>query len=127
MRNKNEDRTFWALIIFLMIAANLSAQGASISLNKKIKEPIEIMQGMVLEVDQEIRILEGTNFDGGFRFVQLLNNFNEPIQPADSRAAYKKQKIKFFKEADGVVYLFTKYFAINVVPALKNEEMEILN
>ena len=110
-----------------MIAANLSAQGASISLNKKIKEPIEIMQGMVLEVDQEIRILEGTNFDGGFRFVQLLNNFNEPIQPADSRAAYKKQKIKFFKEADGVVYLFTKYFAINVVPALKNEEMEILN
>lgn len=110
-------------VFFICISVN--AQGASISLKKKIKQPVELSSGQVLKIGDEIRLLEGKNQDGSFRFVQLLNNFNEPIQLADSRAAYKIQEIKFFKEQDGSLYLFTKYFCVHIEPAIINEEIEL--
>ena len=60
------------------------AQGRSISLLKKITEPITISDSIKLSVDDEIKLTLGTNIDGSFKFVQMLNNFNEPIKPADS-------------------------------------------
>jgi hypothetical protein len=37
-----------------------------------------------------------------------------------------KQPILFFKEKDGVIYAFTKYFVTNVEAALLSNEIEIL-
>ena len=102
------------------------AQGKSISLLKKITEPITISDSIKLSVDDEIKLTLGTNIDGSFKFVQMLNNFNEPIKPADSRASMMKQKIKFFKEQDGVYYVFTKYFVINIEAALMSKEVELV-
>jgi hypothetical protein len=67
----------------------------------------------------------GSNQDGSFKYVQLLNNFNEPIKPADSKSAMKKQKVLFFKEQDGVMYLFTKFYAINLEAAVLSKEVVI--
>ena len=103
------------------------AQGSSISLLKKITEPITISDSIKLSIDDEIKFSLGTNIDGSFKFVQMLNNFNEPIKPADSRASMMKQKIKFFKEQEGVYYVFTKYFVINIEAALMSKEVELLN
>ncbi len=112
------------LIGFSVIAF---AQGRSISLLKKITEPITISDSIKLSVDDEIKFTLGTNIDGSFKFVQMLNNFNEPIKPADSRATMMKQKIKFFKEQEGVYYAFTKYFVINIEAALLSKEIELIN
>ena len=103
------------------------AQGRSISLLKKITEPITISDSIKLSIDDEIKFSLGTNIDGSFKFVQMLNNFNEPIKPADSRASMMKQKIKFFKEQEGVYYVFTKYFVINIEAALMSKEVELIN
>ena len=103
------------------------AQGRSISLLKKITEPITISDSIKLSIDDEIKFSLGTNIDGSFKFVQMLNNFNEPIKPADSRASMMKQKIKFFKEQEGVYYVFTKYFVINIEAALMSKEVELVN
>lgn len=111
----------------MLSAFAVSAQGARITWKKKIKEPIEVNELLTLDVGDKIRVLEGVNQDGGFRFVQLLNNFNEPIELANSRVAYMSDKIKFFKEDNGIYYAFTKYFCINLVPALNNQEIEILS
>ena len=102
------------------------AQGRSISLLKKITEPITISDSIKLSIDDEIKFSLGTNIDGSFKFVQMLNNFNEPIKPADSRASMMKQKIKFFKEQEGVYYVFTKYFVINIEAALMSKEVEFV-
>ena len=102
------------------------AQGRSISLLKKITEPITISDSIKLSIDDEIKFSLGTNIDGSFKFVQMLNNFNEPIKPADSRASMMKQKIKFFKEQEGVYYVFTKYFVINIEAALMSKEVELI-
>ena len=103
------------------------AQGRSISLLKKITEPFTISDSIKLSVDDEIKLTLGTNIDGSFKFVQMLNNFNEPIKSADSRASMMKQKIKFFKEQEGVYYVFTKYFVINIEAALMSKEVELVN
>lgn len=103
------------------------AQGRSISLLKKITEPITISDSIKLSIDDEIKFSLGTNIDGSFKFVQMLNNFNEPIKPADSRVSMMKQKIKFFKEQEGVYYVFTKYFVINIEAALMSKEVELIN
>lgn len=103
------------------------AQGKSISLSKKITEPITISDSIKISVDNEIKINLGTNIDGSFKFIQLLNGFNEPIKAADSRASMMKQKIKFFKEQEGVYYAFTKYFVINIEAALLSNEVQLIN
>ncbi|WP_027064564.1 hypothetical protein [Maribacter sp. Hel_I_7] len=124
--NNPKGYVFYALLFFMGLMINLSsAQGASVSWKKKIKEPIETLDGHVIDIGDEIQINEGVNQDGSFRYVQFVNNFNEPIQNADSRAAFKKQKVKFFKEQDGVHYLFTKYFCININAAFKNGEISL--
>lgn len=79
-----------------------------------------------LKVNDKILIKEGTTPEGSFKYVQSLNNFNEPIKPASSRMAFKTQTILFFKEQDGTMYAFTKYFAVNIEPALNSKELEII-
>lgn len=101
-------------------------QGKSISFAKKLKEPIITSSKDTLKVDQEVKIGLGSNPDGSFKYVQLLNSFNEPVEPANSRAAMKKQQIKFFKEQDGTSYLFTKYFVLNIEAALMSKELIII-
>lgn len=118
-------RKLFLFPLFLTFSLVFS-QGKSISLKKKSTAPVELSSGVTLKVGDVLQIGLGLNPDGTYRFVQLLNNFNEPVQPADSRAAMVKQPVKFFKEADGVTYAFTKFFVINIEAALKSEEVKIV-
>ena len=113
------------LVLLLFISLNVFGQGKSISLVKKSKEPIELINGVTLKVDDEIKIKTGSNADGSFKFIQDLNNFNEPIQNSTSRIAFMKQPIKFFKNENGVNYVFTKFFVINIEAALQEKEVEL--
>lgn len=115
------------IILFLLFVPFIGfTQGKSISLRKKIKEPYITMKGDTLKVDMQVLIKEGSNDDGRFKYVQVLNGFNEPLYQADSRAAFKKQPIKFFKNEDGTYYLFTNFFCVNIEAALNKNEIEIL-
>jgi hypothetical protein len=114
------------LLIFLLVfPAFALAQGKNISFAKKSIEPIVTSQNDTLKVEQEIKIGIGSNVDGSFKYVSFLNSFNEPIKLADSRAAMKKQQVLFFKEQDGTIYLFTKYFVVNIEAALVSKEIII--
>jgi hypothetical protein len=99
-------------------------QGKSISLQKKLSAPYVRSQGDTLHVKDVIQLTEGTGTNGQFLYVQLVNSFNEPVKPADSRAAGQRQPILFFKEQDGVTYLFTKYFVANAEAAFNKGEVK---
>lgn len=101
------------------------AQGKSISLAPKILTPIVLISGDTIKVDDSITLLIGSGENDSFNYIQLLNGFNEPIQKAESRFAFKKEKIKFFKEENGVIYAFTKCFVINVEAAIIKQEIKI--
>jgi hypothetical protein len=115
------------LIFILILSTPLFclSQGKSISFASKIKTPYVTFTKDTLTVGQVILVSEGSNQDGSFKYVQLVNNFNEPVSKAESSAAMKKQEIKFFKEQDGTTYLFTKYFVINIEAAIKSKEIII--
>ncbi|WP_413998734.1 hypothetical protein ACMDB5_13235 [Flavobacterium sp. W1B] len=113
-------------LLLLFVTVFGYSQGRSISLSKKIKEPYVTMNGDTLKVGSIILFKEGTNHDGGFKYVQLLNNFNEPLRQADSRSAFQKQEIKFFKEQNGSYYLFTKFYCANIEAALNKEEIQVV-
>lgn len=112
-------------IFFLGLSMVVNAQGKSISLTKKSEAPVTLNEKEI-KVGDIIHFQLGANPDGGFRFVQDLNNFNEPVKPSGSRTSMMKQPIKFFKEKDGVVYAFTKYFVANLEAGLKSGELEII-
>jgi hypothetical protein len=114
------------ILVILLFTGNCFAQGKSISKAKKIMTPYITSESDTLSVGQEVMLLDGTGTDGRFLYVQLLNGFNEPIQPADSRASSQKQKILFFKEQEGVTYLFTKFFVINIESAIRKGEFKII-
>ncbi|AQX08034.1 hypothetical protein [Elizabethkingia ursingii] len=115
------------LFFFTLNVSILSfAQGRNISLSKKIKEPRVLSTGDTLKINQVVFYKLGNNPDGSFRFVQDLNGMNEPIRPSGSRASMMKQPILFFKEKDGVVYAFTKYFVTNIEAAIQTKEIEII-
>lgn len=118
-------KRFLSILAAIAICLTASAQGRSISLAKKITEPYKTESGITLKVGTVLQV--GTPTDGRFyAFIQLLNGFNEPIQPAKSSAFGKKQPIKFFKEQDGVMYAFTEYFCIIIEPALETREIKIV-
>lgn len=102
------------------------SQGRSISMKKKITEPYITMNGDTLKVGTTILFTEGSNDDGKFKYVQLLSGMNEPLYQADSRIAFQKQEIKFFKEQNGSYYLFTKFFCANIEAALNKKEIQIV-
>lgn len=112
------------LLLLVLVSSFAFSQGKSISFSKKIKEPYITIKGDTLKVGDNILIKEGSNEDGKFKYVQLLNGFNEPLYQADSRAAFQKQEIKFFKEQNGTYYIFTKFFCINIEAALNKNEFE---
>lgn len=114
------------IILLLLFTTFSFAQGASISMVKKSKEPLVLSTKDTLQVGSEIKLNEGSINDGTFKYVQLLNNFNEPIQLANSRAAFSQQKVKFFKEQNGVIYVFTKFFCINIEYAIRSKEVELI-
>lgn len=116
-------KSFTLLLISFSVIA--FAQGKSISLSKKSDAPVTINE-QTIKVGDILYFQLGANQDGGFRFVQDLNNFNEPVKQSGSRTSMMKQPIKFFKEKDGVVYAFTKYFVANLEAGLKSGEVEIL-
>lgn len=101
------------------------AQGKSVVFSPKLETPYICGSGDTITVGQMITLQVGSGIDGDFLYVQLLNSFNEPIKSADSRAAFKRQPVKFFKEQDGTMYLFTKFFAINIEAALLKSEIKI--
>ena len=112
-------------IAVLLVTASSYSQGKSISLAKKITTPIITNQKDTINVGDQALIKAGTTPEGNFKYVQLLNSFNEPIKPAASNVAFKKQEILFFKEQDGTIYAFTKYFVINIEAAIESKEVEI--
>lgn len=111
-------------VIFCFCAVACFGQGRSVSLRKKITEPYQTEQG-VINVGSQIKIampMEGKEF----AFVSLLNRLNEPISPAPIRMGGKMQKVKFFKEEDGVMYLFTEFFCVQIDLALQYKEIELI-
>ena len=115
-------------LMFLVLAfcAILSyGQGMSISLKKKSYAPV-FVENDSIKVGDIVYFKLGSNLDGSFKFSQDLNNFNEPIRQSGSKISMMKQPIKFFKEADGVVYGFTKYFVVNLGAAILSKEVEII-
>lgn len=114
------------LFLLLLLPIFSFGQGRSISWNKKIKDPYVTIKGDTLNVGQTILVKEGSNPDGSFKYVQFLNGVNEPIKAADSRAAFKKQEVLFFKEQDGAMYAFTKFFCINIEAARSKQEIETI-
>jgi hypothetical protein len=117
-------KTSFTLIILLLVCSVVFGQGRSVSWKKKIKDPIVLSSKDTLKVGDLIELQEGSTEKGQFKFVQLLNNFNEPIQQATSKNAFSKQKILFFKTQDGVYYAFTKFYCINIEPATKANEIK---
>jgi len=113
------------LLFALILNLNVFSQGKNISLVSKTMTPYITFSKDTLVVGKTILISEGSNQDGSFKYIQLLNNFNEPVGKAESRFAMKKQEIKFFKEQDGTTYLFTKFFVINIEAAIKSKEIDI--
>lgn len=120
-------KKLFAVVMCVMCAFTPSlAQGRSISLAKKITTPYITDEGDTLCVKTtSIQLLNASGDNNQYRYVQLLNNFNEPIQPATSKFAMKKQPIKFFKSQDDVMYAFTEYFCINIEAALYANEIRI--
>jgi len=113
------------VFIVLLVSVNLFAQGKNISWKKKSKQPYITYAGDTISIKQDILLLEGSSEDGDFKYVQVINNFNEPLRQATSRVAFQKQPVKFFKEQNGNYYAFTKYFCINIEAALRKSEIEI--
>lgn len=107
--------------LFALSAICVHSQGRSISLQKKITEPYITENSDTLAVGSIIQLLPCDGVE--YRFVQLLNGYNEPVKPASSNVAMKKQPILFFKEQDGVTYAFTKYFCINIDAAIYAKEI----
>lgn len=129
----NQNQTIMKKHLFLIIlcamcaCASAYAQGRSISLAKKITTPYVTDDGDTLAVKTTtIQLLDCSGDNNQYRYVQLLNNANEPIQPATAKQAMKKQPIKFFKVQDDVTYAFTEYFCINIEAALYAKEIRIL-
>lgn len=116
------------LLIVAMATITLAAfgQGRSISKRPKIETPYVTEEGDTLKVGTKIQVLEATGDKNCYKYVQLLNRFNEPIQPATTKVAMKKQDILFFKSEDDVMYLFTDFFCINIEAALYAKEIRIL-
>ena len=82
------------LIVMLMAFSAVGyAQGRSISKKPKITTPYITADGDTLKVGLDVQLLEATGDNNCYKYVQLLNKFNEPIQPATTRVAFKKQPI----------------------------------
>ena len=114
------------LLTAILLLGSVAAfgQGRSISLQSKIKTPYVLSQGDTLHVGDVVQLTEGTGTNGQFLYVQLVNIANEPIKPAESRAAGQRQPILFFKEQEGVTYLFTKFFVVNTEAAFSKGEIK---
>ncbi len=119
-------KKFILIGLISLFTINLSGQGRNISLVKKSKTPVITSNNDTIKVGTEIMVLEGSNEDGSFKYVQSLNFTNEPVKPASSRDAFRKQKVKFFKEQHGTSYLFTKFYVINIEAALHREEIRLI-
>lgn len=118
---------FLIVLCAMCACASAYAQGRSISLAKKITTPYVTDEGDTIAVKTStIQLLDCSGDNNQYRYVQVLNNANEPIQPATAKHAMKKQPVKFFKTQDDVMYAFTEYFCINIEAALYAKEIRIL-
>lgn len=113
-------------IALLTFGAASYAQGRSISRKPKITTPYITEQGDTLKVGTVLQVLDATGDNNQFKYVQLLNKLNEPIQPATTKVSLKKQPVLFFKEEDDITYAFTEFFCINVEMALMKQEIRIV-
>lgn len=114
----------FAAIMLMSVAA--FSQGRSISKRPKLTTPYVTESGDTLRVGTTIQLLDGVGTNNCFKYVQAINKFNEPIQPATSKCSLKKQAILFFKEEDEVYYAFTDFFCINIEMALLKDEIRII-
>ncbi len=118
------------ILIIGLLAVCLAgySQGRNITIhNKKVKEPV-IICGDTLKVGDAIKVLKGKGNGGEFLWVQLINNFGEPIKLANSRSALRKDVIKYFRyDEDAESYaVFTEYFCIRYCLAKEEEEVKLL-
>ena len=116
-------KTIITLVSLILISNLCSGQGRSDSWKKKIKGDIVLSSNDILKIGDIIELRKGSAKDETFKHVQLLNPLNEPVKPADSRYAYTKERIVFFKMRDSVYYAFTKFYCINIEAAVKANEI----
>lgn len=114
------------LIVMTITFLGVYSQGRNISLRPKIKEPITLMSGETLNIGDIIAFKMGSGENDQFNYIQVLNGANEPIGIAGSRFAFRKEKIVFFKEQNGLYYAFSKYFVINIEAAIAKNEIQII-
>lgn len=119
-------KKLFLIVAFATLTITAFGQGRSISRRPKISTPYVTEDGETLKIGTTLQLLEPTGAGNSYKYVQLLNKFNEPIQPATSRASMKKQPILFFKTEDDVMYAFTEFFCINIEAALYSKEMRII-
>ena len=112
--------------LLLLTIGHSYAQERSIGKADKIMTPYITSENDTLEVGDKIMLLEGTGTDGKFVYVRTINQYNEPSLPADSRVASQRHVIEYFKEQEGVVFLFTKGFVVNIESALRRKEIGLL-
>ncbi len=118
-------KTITILITLILFSLPVFSQSRAISRKSKILTPFVTSNKDTLKVGDNITLLLGTKPDGGFKYVQLLNYMNEPIQPASSRMAMRKSKVLFFKEEEGVIYVFTEFIVANIEAAILSNELKI--
>lgn len=113
------------LIICAALALNASAQGRSISRVKKSTAPYVTDGGDTLRIGTPLKFGDNKGQGERYKFVQMLNKFEEPIQPATTRITGQRQPITYFKTQEGVTYAFTEYCCVNIEAALGNGEVTI--
>lgn len=114
-------------MLFCSFLFFVSAQTAKLSLKSKNKIDYCVTSaGDTIKVGDFIQYEEPNITGSTYRYVSFLNKINEPIKNADTRIAFKKEPILFFKEDDGVFYAFTKFTAINVEGAVRSKEIIVL-
>ncbi|HEX9980116.1 MAG TPA: hypothetical protein VGB50_06090 [Flavobacterium sp.] len=109
-------------LLLLLLAVGVQSQTKAIRLEKKITAPFETVTGDTLRVGDYVQFTEGSDASA-FRHIKVLNGMGEPVEWADSKAAYKKQAILFFKTENGATYAFTRDFSINLEAALLSGEI----
>lgn len=110
-------------IACVLCALIASAQGRNISRAKKIEATYITDDGDSIRIGTTLKFGDNKGSNNQYKYVQLLNKFEEPIQPATTRITGQKQPVKYFKMQDEVVYAFTEYCCINIEAALGNGEV----
>lgn len=84
------------------------------------------MYGDTLKVGQTIQLMNTSGCTDSYKFVYLLNNMNNPLQPAKTNIVLRKEEIIKFKDYNGVIYAITKFMGFQPDMALLTKEIRVV-